>query len=964
MTVISGPGPDLTVEKRILLHLHKYSHTYLEAWEVPNAMSQEGISEALDILLNNVSRAMKDLKTDGKVTERLAHIKGGKRKRRAYFLTEEGVRLAEDIRKAVIDTEVPYIDKVGKSVRLSVGRVLGQFKLDFGNTLAPTDILETIRRNGVFDSVKVDASMKAAVAGEGKGATLVDMTDSAPRLAKFIGRAGILAQIEADLDTEGPGILVVHGMAGIGKTTLALKVMEDVRGTRNLFYYRFHTWDSLANVSSAIQELMFRMGLKTKAGPMSEMGINELAMLLARELGAQPVLLVFDDVHKAREDVISLFRVLADLSGQLSGLRLMLLTRTVPGFYSRKEVSVEKIVREVQLDGLDLEETKALLGDTMGQKVIERIHGLSKGVPLFLEILSGVDNVDAIEDVRKYIEEEIYSGLSPGERTILEGLSVHRYPVPPEAILAQGVTFDELSSLCRKSLVMELPHRRFEAHDLIKEFVYRRLSIEAKSNFHAKAAEFYRSPQIQDPDGALAENLYYSPGLAMLEAVHHMKRSGDVKGAATLLIKIGPDLLEGGHTEVRAILGSFDRSELDDGLWADILLVRGDAAAAAEDWPKALELYEDALAAKKALGADKATQAAIHGMIGMAQMHVERWEETVRSHENALKMFQESSDERGMAKELMHLGVVYRNRKDWKKAEASYEKARKLLEGLKDLDGQVVLHNNIAQLKMVKGDLKSAEIELKKALALADETGYDAGKAVALYTRGQLGWGLGRRSEARKDFDDATEIFRQKKDFDPAIRVQLALGDALLEREMPKEAKRAYLKALDMYQFKIGRGASIFSRSKTPEDLGTLGKIYDKAALACRALGEDKEALGFDIKAQDCFETIGDKTSLVKKLLDAGRTCEDLGDLKSARVDFEQALTAISDTDDALGQAAVHMNLARVLEATKDLQGATDHLMRARTLGRSSGDKELVRIVEKELRRIGPVSNEIKAKRK
>ena len=418
-----GPGPDLTVEKRILLHLHKYSRTYQDAWEVPNAMSQEGISEALDILLNNVSRAMKDLKSEGKVTERLAHIKGGRRKRRAYFLTEEGSRLAEEIRKSIIENEVPYVDKEGNASRLSVAKVLGQFNLDFGNTLAPTDVLETVRRNGSFDSAKVDASLKAAVAEEGKAPALVDMTDSAPRLARFVGRAGILAQIEANIDGDGPPILVVHGMAGIGKTTLALKVMEDLRGTKNLFYYRFHSWDSLGNVSVPLQELMVRMGIRSKAlGPTGEFGINEQALLLARELGTRPVLLVFDDLHKARDDVLPLFRVLADLSGQFSGLRILLLTRTVPGFYSRKEVTVDKVVREVQLDGLDLDETKALVGDTIGEKALARIHGLSKGVPLFIEILSGVDNVDAIGDVRKYIEEEIYSSLASGERTILEEL--------------------------------------------------------------------------------------------------------------------------------------------------------------------------------------------------------------------------------------------------------------------------------------------------------------------------------------------------------------------------------------------------------------------------------------------------------------------------------------------------------------------------------------------------------------
>jgi tetratricopeptide (TPR) repeat protein len=957
----------MSVEKRILLHLHKFSHTNEEAWEVPNALSQEGISEALDILLNNVSRAVKDLKTEGKVTERLAHIKGGKRKRRAYFLTEEGTRLAEEIRRTVIDEEVPYIDKEGKAGSLTVGRVLGQFKLDFGVTIAPTDVFEMVKREGAFDGNKVNALMRSAYNDERKGATLVDMTDSAPRLVRFVGRAGILAQLEADLETEGPTILVIHGMAGIGKTTLALKILEDLRGKRNLFYYRFHSWDSLGNVSGALQELMVRMGIKTKAiSSMEDLGINELAMLLSRELGAKPVLLIFDDVHKAREEVVPLFRVLADISGHFCGLRVMLITRTVPGFYSRKEVTVDKVVREVQLDGLDLEETKALMGETMGEKALERLHGLSRGVPLFLEILSGVDNVDAIEDVRKYIEEEIYSALSTGERTILEGLSVHRYPTPPEAVLTEGATFDDLSALCRKSLVMELPHRRFEAHDLIREFVYGRLSPEARTRCHSKAADFYRSPQVQNPegDGALAVDMYYSPGLAMLEAVHHMKRSGDIKEAATLLLKVGPELLEMGHSEVQILLGSFDRSDLDEGLWADLLLQRGDAAAATEDWPKALGFYEDALAAKKALGTEKATLASIHGMIGMAQMHVERWEETVHSHENALRMFQEASDERGMAKELMHLGVVFRNRKDWKRAETSYEKARKILEGLKDLEGLVVLHNNIAQLKMVKGDLRSAETNLKRALDLADKIGYDAGRAIALFTRGQLGWDLGRLEEPRKDFENAADIFRRKKDFDPAIRVQLALGDELLERERPKDAKRAYLKALDMYQFKIGQGASIFSRRKAPEDLGTLGKIYDKVSSVCRALGEEKEALGFDIKSQDCFETVGDKAALARKLLDAGRTCEDLGDLNAARTDFEQALEAILGTDDVAGQAAAHINLARVLEASKDLQGALDHLMQARKLGRSSGDKELESIVEMELRRIGPASKNEKTKRK
>jgi len=953
MTRNGDAVPELSVERRILLHLHKYSRAYQEAWEVPNAISQEGISEALDILLNNVSRAMKDLKAGGKVTERLAHIKGGRRKRRAYLLTEEGMRVAEDVMKEVLDLEVPYVGKDGKASSLTAGKVIGQVRLDLGETIGATDVIETVRRNGTFDAAKFHASTAAVGQGEA-GTALVDMTDTAPRLVRFVGRAGVLAQLVVDLEGPGAPIVVVHGMAGIGKTTLALKVLEDLRGKRHLFYYRFHSWDSLGNVAVALQALFARMGIRSKAvSGMREMDLNSLALLVARELEARPVLLVFDDFHRAGEGIVPLFRVLTDLSRRFSGLRVMLVTRTVPGFYSRKEVTVERVVSEVQLDGLDIDETRALLGEGRGEEAIKRIHSISRGVPLFLEILGGVDNVDAIGDMRKYMEEEVLSELRPGERTVLEGLSVHRYPVPAEAILVEGATFDDLNALYRRSIVMELPHRSFEAHDLIKEFVYARLSPEARAKRHGLAAEFYRSPAVLAPggEGAQVETLHLSPELASLEAVHHMKRSGDVKGSAALLLKVGPELIEQGRTEVRALLESFDRAEVDDEQWSELLVLRGDAAAAAEDWPRALQLYGSALEAEKAMGAGKSTLASIHGMIGMAQMHVERWEETQRSHESALRLFEEAGDGRGMAKELMHLGMVFRNRKDWKKAAAAYERARKLLEELDDVQGLVVLHNNVAQLGMAKGDLRAAEASIAKALELTDGAGYEAGRAVVLFSRGEMERDTGQMEAARKDFDEATEIFRRRKDLGPAIRVQMTLGDAFIDAERPKDALRAYLRALDIYQFKTGSGAPFLSRRRAPEDLVLLGSIYDGLASASRAKGDAKAGLEYDLKALDCYEADGNKAAMARKLLDAGRASEEAGDMRAAKADFERALGALDGTDDPQGEAAVHLNLARVCEGTGDRAAAKGHLQQALSLGKGAGDRELVAISEKELRR-------------
>jgi tetratricopeptide (TPR) repeat protein len=683
---------------------------------------------------------------------------------------------------------------------------------------------------------------------------------------------------------------------------------------------------------------------------MRGMDINELAVLVGRELANSPALLIFDDFQKAKPEIDPLFRLLTDLSDQFDKLRIVIVGREVPGFYTRKDVTVNKAVEEIHLDGLGRDETRALLGEGYGEEALERIFKISRGVPLFLEILSSVDNVDSIGDVQKYVEEEIYADLEPGRRTVLKNLSVHRYPVPPEAVLVEGAVFDDLSALCRKSLVMELPHRRFEAHDLVKEFAYGRTTPEERAGCHVRAARFYMASASKgDPH----DELYYSPDLANLEAVHHLLEGGDVEQGAALLLKVGPDLCRRGYNEVQELLGSIDSSDVDKDTWAGILLLRGDAAVAVEDWNLALENYQKAIKAKRTLGADKSTLAEIHGMIGRVQMHVQRWEETIHSHKDALRIYEEFGDERGIAKELINLGIVYRNRRDWKKAEVSYERARRILEKLEDLSGLVVLHNNMALLRMAQGDLGRAERHINRGMARSEEAGDELGKAVILFTSGDLKMARGRMDVARKEFERSADIFRGKGEFDPAIRVLLRLGDGLMENGRTDRAVRSYLKALDIYQFKKGSRVGIFRRRRAVEDHSMLGGIYDRLSSAFRAKGDLEQALAYDSRTIDCYDAEGDGSAVARKLLDMGLTFEDMDRPKEAISHMERALERLSHTEDDKGAAVVRLNLARAYERAGDVKRATRHLEMVVGLAHSVGDNELASIARKEIQRLG-----------
>lgn len=83
--------PELTVGQRILLHLSRYTGLISE-YEVPADITQEGIAEACNISRSHAAVEIRRLKEKGLLSEDLRHIKGARNRRKAYFLTEHGIR--------------------------------------------------------------------------------------------------------------------------------------------------------------------------------------------------------------------------------------------------------------------------------------------------------------------------------------------------------------------------------------------------------------------------------------------------------------------------------------------------------------------------------------------------------------------------------------------------------------------------------------------------------------------------------------------------------------------------------------------------------------------------------------------------------------------------------------------------------------------------------------------------------
>ena len=99
------------------------------------------------MLENNVSRTLKRLVSEGLVRKKLKHVKGEKRRKRSYTLTEQGYGAASGIKERVRKKHITLLHRGGEK-RRSLGEAVKDAKA-MGSDLSLIDLyLHTERGRG------------------------------------------------------------------------------------------------------------------------------------------------------------------------------------------------------------------------------------------------------------------------------------------------------------------------------------------------------------------------------------------------------------------------------------------------------------------------------------------------------------------------------------------------------------------------------------------------------------------------------------------------------------------------------------------------------------------------------------------------------------------------------------------------------------------------------------------------
>ena len=542
----SRPG----VQERIFLHLSDYvDHT--DKVEVPFALSQMGIANAVSIARSNVPRAISGMKEAGHLVERQAHVTGVSRKRKAYFLTDEGAKVADEIWSRISENKVRVIHSDGRSESSTLAQAIESSELP----LRHVDMLRYMDDSGTIDLSGLSSELVERDLSKHIEKQLVSYLNDLPRTRRFYGREKELDVMAKLLEAKSASILV-PGSAGIGKTSLSTKILDRFTHRRNLLYHRCQDWEGSRAFLEACAEWLSAVGhndlsdyLASTPVPQTSMAVN----LISAGLSESPSLIVIDDLHKVGDE--TLYSILRELTLRIHSLNevgLVMFSRSFRMVVPESDQSGNIVTLVMPLQGLDEESSRQILTamPKMDSDQFMHIYSLSRGHPLILELINRGNVAETFHaTLEAFVEKEIFSRLSGTEKRLLGAIAVFREPVPIQAIHQIEGSVDLIDELVEKGLARQSDAENFDVHDLVREFLLRSMDHEMKTDLHAAAVKWYRGKMDDAAD--------------RIEFIHHLSQTGDEEGLAEVLLTEGHGLVSSGHTELLSILNSLESSDFD-----------------------------------------------------------------------------------------------------------------------------------------------------------------------------------------------------------------------------------------------------------------------------------------------------------------------------------------------------------------------------------------------------------------
>jgi DNA-binding MarR family transcriptional regulator len=384
--------------------LRKYYSAKKEV-EAPQAVTQKGIADAIDIRVTHVPRSVRKLDDEGLIYENVMHINGMDKRRKAYFLTEKGMFSANEIKRNLETRKFPFRDLEGnvKNVNLSEIGDLSGTRLDV------LDLIKLVDKEGILSQRSIELLSEDASSSYDEGERKIfDFPHRVPVISDFIGRKKEIGILRSFLDDENIVLISINGEKGIGKSTFLSEMLSYFKNKISVFWFVYGKGDEFSEMKYFLSEFFIKhnRGELKSAIRGKGNGIAELIKGTISSIAGTNSILVFDSFDLADSQSKRFISLLSQDLKAISGSKIIILHEKQAKQYLKSSIGSEHFI-ELKLKGLDKPSCKAILGQKkLGKDEFERIFKLTEGNPLALKLIKS-ENVKDLEKSGKYSPDEL-----------------------------------------------------------------------------------------------------------------------------------------------------------------------------------------------------------------------------------------------------------------------------------------------------------------------------------------------------------------------------------------------------------------------------------------------------------------------------------------------------------------------------------------------------------------------------
>ncbi|MEQ4304023.1 BTAD domain-containing putative transcriptional regulator [Plantactinospora sp. B6F1] len=661
-----------------------------------------------------------------------------------------------------------------------------------------------------------------------------------PEVSGFTGRAAEVERLHTLLDRRdlrpggAPGVVVLIGTAGVGKTSLALhwsrRIAEHFPDGQ--LWVNLRGYDDRAKVTPqhALTLFLRALGLPAAQIPADLDGQTGLYRSLT---DGRRMLVVLDNAGDTEQ-------VRPLLPGGTGCLVLVT---------SRSELSaliVTEGARAVRLEPFTADQARQMLGSRLGQarvdaepEAVRRIVDACGRLPLALAIVAaraaarpafplaaldrqladaghGLDGFavpDTAVDVRAVFSWS-YRTLSTPAARLFRRLGLHPTPElsAPAAATLVGATEPQnrvlLDELAAAHLVSEHVPGRFAVHDLLHAYA-------AELTADQDTSQLRIAGQRRLVDWLTRSALQARPLLQPSES--EVTVPEPARDVTPLTFSGERQAREWYEIERHNLIAAVELAQVrgfDDlcwrlayATWVHLHLTRA--------WDDLIRTHRAGLRAAERTG-DRIGQAHMLSGIGTAYRSTRQTGLAVQTHQRALEIFREVADPAGIATVLSNLGAAYRDTGEHHRSLRCSRQAYALERAHGELGNMSISLYQIARTLTVAGRPAEAVPVITESLEIFRSLGHRRGEARALQAAATAHGRLGRHGAAIEHYRRAVEIYRDLGDRWYQAATLGRLGDALHAAGRRQDARAVWRQALAGYE-ELGAPDAAVLRDKLRE---------------------------------------------------------------------------------------------------------------------------------------------------